>query len=92
VIFSRQIATLFEAGVSALKAFRLLAAENDNKTLQQASDRMLQMILKLAFRFRLRLRSGPHSFLTFYVSMVRAGEESGKLKRRISLFGRLPRP
>jgi type IV pilus assembly protein PilC len=35
VIFSRQIATLFEAGVSALKAFRLLAVENDNPTLKE---------------------------------------------------------
>ena len=33
VIFSRQISTLFEAGVSALKAFTMLAAENPNKTL-----------------------------------------------------------
>jgi type IV pilus assembly protein PilC len=35
VLFSRQVSTLFEAGVSALKAFRLLAQENENKTLQE---------------------------------------------------------
>ncbi len=35
VMFSRQVATLFEAGVSALRAFRLLAQENENKTLQE---------------------------------------------------------
>ena len=35
VLFSRQVATLFEAGVSALRAFRLLAQENENKTLQE---------------------------------------------------------
>src|SRR5262245_13069585 len=33
VILSRQIATLFEAQVSALRVFRLLAAEVDNKKL-----------------------------------------------------------
>src|SRR5690348_9390040 len=33
VILSRQIATLFEAQVSALRIFRLLAAEVDNKQL-----------------------------------------------------------
>src|SRR5487761_1965165 len=33
VILSRQIATLFEAQVSALRVFRLLGAEVDNKTL-----------------------------------------------------------
>ena len=35
VLFSRQVSTLFEAGVSALRAFRLLAQENENKTLQE---------------------------------------------------------
>ena len=35
VLFSRQVSTLFEAGVSALKAFRLLAAENENPSLQE---------------------------------------------------------
>jgi len=35
VIFSRQIATLFEAQVSALRIFRLLAAESDNPMLQK---------------------------------------------------------
>jgi len=35
VILSRQIATLFEAQVSALRIFRLLAAETDNKYLSK---------------------------------------------------------
>ena len=35
VIFSRQIATLFEAQVSALRIFRLLAAESENPSLQK---------------------------------------------------------
>ncbi len=35
VILSRQIATLFEAGVSALKVFRLLSAETENVSLQK---------------------------------------------------------
>jgi type IV pilus assembly protein PilC len=43
------------------------------------------MTSKQVSRFRPRLRSGPHLFSTFYVSMVRAGEESGKVKRRIPL-------
>lgn len=78
VIFSRQIATLFEAGVSALKSFRLLAAENENLTLQEqllgvADDIESGISLSEALTKR------PLLFSTFYVSMVRAGEESGKL-------------
>ncbi|MEI6810581.1 MAG: type II secretion system F family protein [Candidatus Nomurabacteria bacterium] len=78
VIFSRQIATLFEAGVSALKAFRLLAAENENLALQEqllgvADDIEGGVSLSDALLKR------PLLFSTFYVSMVKAGEESGKL-------------
>ena len=36
VIFARQVATLFEAGVQPLKGFRLLATETDSKPLQAA--------------------------------------------------------
>src|SRR3989338_7283518 len=35
VLLSRQISTLFEAQVSALKAFRLLASETENQKLQE---------------------------------------------------------
>jgi type IV pilus assembly protein PilC len=78
VIFSRQIATLFEAGVSALKGFRLLAAENENKTLQEqligvADDIEAGVSLSDALSKR------PNLFSPFYTNMVKAGEESGKL-------------
>jgi type IV pilus assembly protein PilC len=78
VIFSRQVATLFEAGVSALKAFRLLAQENENETLQEqligvADDIEGGISLSQALERR------PELFSVFYVNMVRAGEESGKL-------------
>ena len=78
VILSRQIATLFEAQVSALRIFRLLAAESDNKhladILTQVSDDLQggSPISKAMARH-------PKVFSPFYVNMVRAGEESGKL-------------
>lgn len=78
VMFSRQVATLFEAGVSALRAFRLLAQENENKTLQEeimgvADDIETGISLSEALSRR------PDLFSNFYVNMVKAGEESGKL-------------
>ena len=78
VVFSRQVATLFQAGVSALKAFRLLAQENENQTLQEqllgvADDIEGGISLSDALSRR------PELFSTFYVNMVKAGEESGKL-------------
>ena len=78
VIFSRQIATLFEAGVSALKAFRLLAAENDNEALRDELTGVADDI-EGGISLSDALAKRPALFSTFYVSMVKAGEESGKL-------------
>ncbi|HCC06511.1 TPA: hypothetical protein DEP94_04145 [Candidatus Nomurabacteria bacterium] len=78
VIFSRQVATLFEAGVSALKAFRLLAAENDNLALQEQLIGVADDI-EGGISLSDALAKRPVLFSTFYVSMVKAGEESGKL-------------
>lgn len=78
VIFSRQVATLFEAGVSALKAFRLLAEENENKTLQEQLMAVADDI-EGGIALSAALEKRPELFSTFYVNMVRAGEESGKL-------------
>lgn len=78
VIFSRQIATLFEAGVSALKAFRLLAAENDNEELALQLTAVADDI-EAGTSLSGALAKRPELFSIFYVSMVKAGEESGKL-------------
>ncbi len=83
VILSRQIATLFEAQVSALRVFRLLAAEVDNKLLadtltQVADDIQGGSALSKAFERH------PKVFGKFYTNMVRAGEESGRLSNTFS--------
>lgn len=78
VIFSRQVATLFEAGVSALKAFRLLAAENENKELQKRLTGVADDI-EAGISLSDALAKRPDLFSPFYVNMVKAGEESGKL-------------
>ncbi len=78
VILSRQIATLFEAQVSALRIFRLLAAEVDNRKLAD----ILTTVgddLQGGSPISKALARHPKVFTTFYVNMVRAGEESGKL-------------
>ena len=78
VILSRQIATLFEAQVSALRVFRLLAAEVDNTKL---SDILTQTAddLQGGAPISKALARHPKVFSSFYVNMVRSGEESGKL-------------
>ena len=78
VILSRQIATLFEAQVSALRIFRLLAAEVDNKHLAEVLTQVADD-LQGGSPISKALARHPKVFSNFYVNMVRSGEESGKL-------------
>ena len=78
VILSRQIATLFEAQVSALRVFRLLAAEVENKQLATVLSTVGDD-LQGGSPISSALARHPKVFTAFYVNMVRAGEESGKL-------------
>lgn len=78
VILSRQIATLFEAQVSALRVFRLLASEVENKLLSEILTSVSDD-LQGGSPISKALERHPKVFSSFYVNMVRAGEESGKL-------------
>ena len=78
VILSRQLATLFEAQVSALKIFQLLASESDNPKLSRALSDISEQIQGGA-TIASAMEKHPKIFDSFYVSMVRAGEESGNL-------------
>ncbi len=78
VLLSRQIATLFEAQVSALRIFKLLAEQADKPymrgVLSEISDD-----LGNGSSISKALGKHPKVFTDFYVNMVRSGEESGKL-------------
>ena len=78
VILSRQIATLFEAQVSALRIFRLLATEVESKRLADILSTVADD-LQGGSQISKALARHPKAFSQFYVNMVRAGEESGKL-------------
>jgi len=78
VILSRQIATLFAAQVSALRVFRLLGGETENKVLGEKISEVADDI-QAGASISKALSKHPKVFTTFYVNMVRAGEESGKL-------------
>ena len=78
VILSRQIATLFDAQVSALKSFTMLAGNTENKLL----GKKLMIIsddLQAGISISGALAKHPDVFSNFYVNMVKVGEETGKL-------------
>lgn len=78
VILSRQMSTLFEAQVSALKAFSLLANNTENKLLARKMNQIVSD-LQAGSSIAGALSKHPDVFSDFYVNMVKAGEESGKL-------------
>ncbi len=78
VILSRQMATLFEAQVSALRIFQLLAMQSENAVLRR---KLKEVVDDLQAGNSISGALGKHSevFSQFYINMVKSGEESGKL-------------
>jgi len=80
VILSRQIATLFEAEVSALKTFTLLASNSENQLLARKLTTITDD-LQAGSSISGALEKHPDVFSNFYTNMVKAGEESGQLNK-----------
>lgn len=79
VLFSRQMATLFEAQIPVIQILRTLASQAIKPQLRKIVNEVMAdvtggMALSQAFG------KHPDAFSSFYVSLVRAGEESGKLQ------------
>ena len=80
VILSRQISTLFDAQVSALKIFTMLAQNSDNKLLARNLTQIGDDV-KAGVSISRAFAKYPEMFSDFYVNMVRVGEEAGKLNK-----------
>jgi len=83
VVLSRQISTLFESQVSALKTFTMLSTNAENKLL----GKKLVMVtddLQAGSSISGALAKHPDVFSSFYVNMVKSGEETGKLNQIFS--------
>ena len=78
VFLSRQMATLFEAQVSALKIFDLLSLEAENEYLRKSLHQVTED-LQAGNSISKALSRHPDIFSDFYVNMVKSGEETGKL-------------
>ncbi|HVS79852.1 MAG TPA: type II secretion system F family protein [Candidatus Paceibacterota bacterium] len=78
VILSRQLATLFEAQVSALRIFKLMSSEVENPQLRKSLTEIADD-LQGGSSISKALAKHPNVFSPFYINLVKAGEESGRL-------------
>lgn len=79
VILSRQLATLFDAQVSALRVFRLLGGEAANPLIHKALMDVADDI-QAGASISKAMSKHPKLFSSFYCNMVLAGEETGRLE------------
>ncbi len=80
VILTRQMATLFEAKVSALRIFQLLASQSENNVLRKKLKNIADDV-QAGTSISGALSKHEEVFTPFYINMVKAGEESGNLDK-----------
>ncbi|MGB0925291.1 MAG: type II secretion system F family protein [Minisyncoccia bacterium] len=78
VMMSKQASTLFEAQVSAVKTFELLGENSESVGIKKALQEVTEDV-RGGTSISGAMSKQPNVFSDFYVNMIRAGEESGKL-------------
>jgi type IV pilus assembly protein PilC len=85
VVVSRQMATLFEAQVSALRVFKLIGSQVDSPPLRKVMSEIADQ-LQEGSTISKALAKHPDVFSDFFVSMVNSGEETGRLDQTFSFL------
>ncbi|OGX17284.1 MAG: hypothetical protein A3K83_05085 [Omnitrophica WOR_2 bacterium RBG_13_44_8b] len=78
VVFSRQLATMIDAGIPLVHALGILAEQIENKSLQNIVAQVRRDI-EAGMSFCDALQKHPNIFSDFFINMTRAGETSGQL-------------
>lgn len=77
-IFTRQLSTLINAGITIVDSLKMLSEGRRNPVLKEAAAKVKQSI-EAGRRLGDAMASQPEVFDRFFVNMVRAGEEAGIL-------------
>lgn len=85
VILSRQLSTLFEAKIPVFETLNLLSNETENPSLRKNLTEIIEDV-QGGMSMSQAMAKHPNAFSRFYVSMVRSGEESGKLNEVFSFL------
>lgn len=79
VIFSRQLSTMIEAGITLVYALGILSEQVENKDLRQIVV-VVRRDIEAGCSFCDALSKHPKAFSELFINMVRAGEAAGKLE------------
>ncbi len=77
-IFSRQFATMINAGLSLLRSLSILSAQTENKTLSDIID-LVKADVERGTSLSAAMEQHPKAFNQLYTAMVKAGEVGGVL-------------
>lgn len=80
VVFTRQLATMINAGLPIVRALHILAEQTDNKKLRDVIEKVRSDV-EAGMALSEALERHPEVFGKLYVEMVRAGEVGGVLDR-----------
>lgn len=78
VVFSRQLATMVDAGISLVQSLSILSEQSENKTLA-ITTLVIRRDIESGSSFCDALSKHPQVFSDLYIHMAKAGESSGKL-------------
>lgn len=78
VIFSRQLATMIDAGIPLVQALGILSEQIENKNLKNIVV-LVRQDIEAGMSFCDALAKHPNVFSEFFINMTRAGEASGML-------------
>jgi type IV pilus assembly protein PilC len=82
VFFTRQLSTMFSAGLTIERAFYFLSAEEKHKKFKVILE-TIERDIRRGMLLSDALERHPGAFSNLYISLVRAGEVSGKLSQTL---------
>ncbi len=87
IIFTRNLSGMLQAGLPMTKAIGVLMKQTTNKKFKDILSVLLDTINK-GGTLSLGMSKYPHVFSSLFVSMIKAGEESGKISDTLDEIGR----
>ena len=82
-LFSRQLATMVNSGLTLIRSLSILEDQSENPTLKEVVSEVRHKV-EQGVSLSVALEDHPKAFGTLYVSMVRAGEVGGALDETLT--------